>query len=301
MAEASESHDEIQSGNGSGARQRGAPPFPMTSSFFSTLRRRLSLIGLHVALAVAGWSAAGAADAPVRREWTVGGVAREGLVYAPEAAKSQPAPVVFAFHGHGGSMQQAARSFSFHTQWPEAIVVYLQGLNTPGLLTDPEGKKHGWQSAAGTQGDRDLTFFDAVLAGLRAEFRVDDRRIYVTGHSNGGGFTYLLWSTRGEVFAAVAPSAAIAPSVQGKLKPKPVMHVAGEKDALVKFAWQQAQMLALRKLNQCGEGRPWDTNCTLYSSAIGAPVVTMIHPGTHAYPAAAPALIVKFFKEHAKR
>jgi len=30
------------------------------------------------------------------------------------------------------------------------------------------------------------------------------------------------------------------------------------------------------------------------------PVATFIHPGTHRFPAAAPATIVKFFKEHAK-
>ena len=87
-------------------------------------------------------------------------------------------PVVFAFHGHGGSMQNAARSFGFHTLWPEAVVVYPQGLNTPDRLTDPEGKKPGWQSAAGDQGDRDLKFFDAVLKNLRQDYKVDSRRIY---------------------------------------------------------------------------------------------------------------------------
>jgi len=30
-------------------------------------------------------------------------------------------------------------------------------------------------------------------------------------------------------------------------------------------------------------------------------VVTYVHPGTHLYPSAAPALIVKFFKEHVRK
>ena len=57
-----------------------------------------------------------------------------------------------------------------------------------------------------------------------------------------------------------------------------------------------------RKLNQCGEGQPWDKdkNCTLYPSKIGAPVITAIHPGTHTFPKEAPAVIVKFFKEQVK-
>ena len=84
------------------------------------------------------------------------------------------------------------------------------------------------------------------------------------------------------------------------LKPKPVLHVAGENDELVKFAWQQQTMNALRRLNECGEGQPWAKHCTAYESKLGAPVVTFIHPGTHTFPEAAPALIVKFFQEHAQ-
>ena len=101
----------------------------------------------------------------------------------------------------------AARSFGYHTLWPEAIVVYMQGLPTPGK-TDPDGKQPGWQRLAGDQQDRDFKFFDAVLADLKKDYKVDAKRVYATGHSNGGGFTYLLWSTRGDIFAAMGPSAA---------------------------------------------------------------------------------------------
>ncbi|HYF35704.1 MAG TPA: hypothetical protein VD994_10470 [Prosthecobacter sp.] len=233
-----------------------------------------------------------------RREWVVDGVAREALIHVPKTAKTEAAPVVFAWHGHGGNMRNAVRSFRIHTLWPEAIVVYAQGLNTPGRLTDPEGKKPGWQSGAGAMGDRDLKFFDAILGSVKTDYQVDERRIFSMGHSNGGGFTYLLWETRGEVFAAMAPSAAAAAQSLAKLKPKPVLHLAGEKDPLVKYAWQTATMTQLRKMNQCGEGTPWevDENCTFYASAIGAPVVTAIHPGGHEFIAEAPAVIVKFFK-----
>ena len=238
-----------------------------------------------------------------RREWTVDGVSREALLYLPEQAKTQPAPMVFAFHGHGGSMTNASRMFPIHTLWPEAIVVFMQGLNTPGKLTDPEGKKPGWQNSVGMLGDRDLKFFDTVLASLKADCKVDDKRIYSTGHSNGGGFTYLLWAARGDVFAAMAPSASAAAQNLSLLKPKPVLHIAGENDPLVKFAWQKATMDALIKLNECGAGTAWemDANCTIHASATGNPVVTAIHPGNHSYPKQAPAVIVKFFKEHARK
>ena len=59
-------------------------------------------------------------------------------------------------------------------------------------------------------------------------------------------------------------------------------------------------MDALLKINQCGDGQPWEKHCTLYPSKVGAPVVTFIFPGTHKFAEDAPATIVKFFKEHAK-
>lgn len=251
----------------------------------------LSIITLHAA----------EPRSPERMEWTVEGVKREADVFLVKSATNEPAPLVFGFHGHGGSLRNAARSFRLHDVWPEAIVVYMQGLNTPGKLTDPEGKKPGWQPAQGEQGDRDLKFFDAVLKTLKEKHKVDERRIYSTGHSNGGGFTYLLWSERPSVFAAVAPSAAVGNRTTKPLKPKPVMHIAGENDNLVKYEWQKLTMTRLKALNECGEGTAWGKHCTLYPSKNGNPVVTLIHPGAHGYPAEAPELIVKFFKEHRKK
>jgi polyhydroxybutyrate depolymerase len=157
----------------------------------------------------------------------------------------------------------------------------------------------GWQAMKGGQGDRDLAFFDAMLASLRAEGGIDEKRIYATGHSNGGGFTYLLWTTRAEVFAAFAPVAA-TPSIKSvPTTPRPVIHLAGRSDPLVKFTWQERTIQYVRKLNDCGEGAPWkaDASCIYYASEKGAPVVTFIHDGGHKYPEEAPELIVKFFRE----
>ena len=253
-----------------------------------------ALIGICLGL----MAATAAAQELQRSEFTVEGVTREALIHVPAAAKTSSVPVVFIFHGHGGNMRQAARSFGIERLWPEAICVYMQGLPTPGAITDPKGEKNGWQARAGVQGDRDLKFFDVVLARLKSDYKVDEKRIYSTGHSNGGAFTYLLWAERGDVFAAVAPSAAVFTNVR-QLKPKPAMHLAGDKDPLVKYQWQKTMMEAERRLNGCeSEGKPWAEHCTLYPSKGGTPVVTFIFAGGHEFNPAAPALIVKFFKEH---
>ncbi len=237
---------------------------------------------------------------PERREWTVESAIREALIAAPENADSQSVPLVFVFHGHGGTMKHAARTFRIHELWPEAITVYMQGLKTPGKLTDPDGTKPGWQSSQGDQMDRDLEFFDAVLTSLKQDYKVDEQRIYSTGHSNGGAFTYLLWAERHDVFAAMAPSGAAAIRFQQSLKPKPMLHVAGENDPLVKYVWQTNTIEYVKTLNECGEGSPWEKSCTLFPSKIDCPVVTFVTSQGHKFPPEAPPLIVRFFKEHAR-
>jgi polyhydroxybutyrate depolymerase len=237
-----------------------------------------------------------------RRTWNVNSTTREALVYIPESAKTKPTPIIFAFHGHGGTAERVSRSWDYQKLWPQAMVVYMEGLKTPGELTDPEGNRTGWQKTVGDQNDRDLKFFDAVLASLETEYNVDKNRIYATGHSNGGSFTYLLWEARPKVFAAFAPSAAVKrPLVVNNphFVPKPAFIIAGQNDSLVKFDWQQKMIDALIKRNQCEAGKPWDVDkkITLYPSPAKAPVLTYIHHSGHVVPEDAPALIVKFFQQ----
>lgn len=264
---------------------------------------RLGFVALMSFLLLANCS--GVARGQVQpRQWKVGEDTRDALVYFPAAAKTKASPVVFVFHGHGGTMRHAARSFAMHKQWPEAICVYMQGLNTPGRLTDPEGKKPGWQSQAGDQDDRDLKFFDVVLKSLHDEAKVDDARVFAMGHSNGGGFTYLLWSQRGDKLAAIAPSASIAASrMSSDFKPLPVLHIAGRNDPLVKFSWQEKMVELIKRVNQCdGTHSAWaEGRCEVYASKAGAPLVVCYHDGNHQYPEFAPELIAKFFKESGAR
>jgi polyhydroxybutyrate depolymerase len=244
---------------------------------------------------------------PETREWTVDGIQREAIVVAPANAKTDPAPLVFAFHGHGGKIQGFAHNFAIDKAWPEAIVVYPQGLPTPGRLVDREGKLPGWQTLPGEQGDRDLKFFDAMLGSIEKDYKVDPKQIYVTGHSNGGTFTYVLWRARGEKFAAFAPIATAFPAFLQHPEAeveihdvalRPVFHIAGKNDPLVKIEWQQRTMDVVRKINKCdAEGKPWNDVATIYESSAAAPFIAWIHPGGHNIPDHAVEKIVKFFKQ----
>ena len=79
--------------------------------------------------------------------------------------------------------------------------------------------------------------------------------------------------------------------------PKPVRHIAGEKEPLVQFAGPERTMEAVRKLNGCdAAGKPAGKFYTEYTSKSGPPLVTFIHPGGHEIPDEAPKRIVEFFK-----
>lgn len=256
---------------------------------------------------VAASSVPAFAEAPLKPlNIRVDGVEREGLMFVPKTATKADCPLVFVFHGHNGTALKAAKAFAIHEYWSDALCVYLQGLPTP-TDGDPEGKHTGWQREAGESGDRDLRFFDAALARLKQQYQVDDDRIYATGFSNGGYFTFLLWADRGDTFAAVATCAAHAGKYRNELKPKPYLHVAGQNDAKVSFQTQQKTMDFVRKLNNCEDtGEIWNkpatkATATRYESKSGTPFVGVVHPGGHEVPSPVGGRITaRFFREQKK-
>ena len=240
----------------------------------------------------------------VERTWTIDGVKRIALVRVPTGVSGQLA-VVFGWHGHGGRSTHSAARWGYAVIDTTSILVFPQGLPTVSPLVDKEGRMPGWQTSVDSEGGRDIKLFDTILADLKKEQSVDERRIFSMGHSNGAAFSYLLWQARPEVIAAVG---SVAGSLRADTKvasPMPVIHVAGEKDPLVKFAWQKATFAAVKRFNSCTEeGKPWAKegvlDATIFTSTKGAPLVTAIHGGGHEYAKGSTELIVRFFKENPK-
>ena len=246
---------------------------------------QLGLVGLLLVLG------ASEASAEIMR-WQVDGETREAIVYAPAASQGGGrVPLVFSFHGRGDNMQNFQYT-NVHVAWPEAIVVYFQGLSTGRGLP-------GWQTGRGAAGDRDLKLVDAALASLREAYNIDDDRVYATGFSNGGMFTYLLWAERPGIFAAYAPVAGRLRESVELTQPRPVFHVAGRRDRQVAFEDQEAAIASAVDANGVGASTvPCGDGCTLYGSDAAAPVMTWIHPGAHVYPRETSERIVSFFQDH---
>ena len=257
------------------------------------MTKRLAIVALVLSAMTPGARVVFAQHGSVMT-WSVDGVKRSGIVFAPVApSEGGAAPLVFSFHGHGDWMQSFQRT-DMHVAWPQAMVVYFQGFPARDGLS-------GWQVEKGQDGDRDLKLVDVALASLREKFKIDDRRVYATGFSNGANFTYLLWAERPGVFAAYAPVAArLRPSVH-PTEPRPVFHIAGRLDATIPFAAQQEAIDVAKGIDGAGEsGASCGDGCTRFDSG-SATVMTWIHSGGHQYPSTTSERIAAFFRDHPRQ
>ncbi|MEC8252519.1 MAG: hypothetical protein VX044_04850 [Planctomycetota bacterium] len=243
---------------------------------------------------------------PALRRWQVDvdGHLRSAWIFDPVRAgdDGQPRPVVFVFHGHGGRAQGIARGLAIHRHWPDAITVYPQGLPTPGLF-DKEGRGTGWQHDRGDLADRDLRFFDAMLDELLRAGRADPRRVCVTGHSNGGGFCYVLMVARGDQLAAAAPSSASAKQHVGDvaLPQIPLLHSGSPRDRVIKWTSQMVAVDRARSARGCRAGKTLKAHPDVvqHPSPKGA-VCIFEHDEGHRIPRKQAALTAAFFQRHAR-
>jgi polyhydroxybutyrate depolymerase len=220
----------------------------------------------------------------------VDGVPRRALVFTPTAGSDRAAPLLFAFHGAGDTASNFSQ-VGFHIAWPSATVVYMDGLGRG------PGSGGVFQTTDTGANNRDLKFFDAMLAELRSTRPVDANSIYATGFSNGAKFVYLLWATRPSVIAGLAPVAGMLTANTTFQHPKPLLHIGGRQDRQNEFQLQLASVEMGRRTNTVqGPGVSCGDSCLVYRDGE-QPVMTILHDGGHVYPSDATARIVQFFRE----
>lgn len=235
---------------------------------------------------------------PVDLKLTVDGVERTAVVYR-SSTPTKAVPVVFVWHGFTGNAKQAAFSYRVHAAWPEATVVYPQGLEVSLLAT----KGPGWQIAPGLQGDRDLKFYDAMLAKATAEYKADPKRIYTCGMSNGAIFSYILMTERAKTLAAAAPVAGYAPQAFKGSPATPVLITHGKADNLITLAMgERSRAMALENNGAGSKESEWMPGYVQYGpSKGGMDVVWRAHDGGHTWPPGTTEGIVKFLKLYARK
>ena len=167
----------------------------------------------------------------------VGKKTRSYLVHVPPGGdKAKAVPLVLAFHGGGSNAQQMVRFCGLNDKADKEgfLVVYPSGSGRlAGVLTWNAGNCCGY---AQEQDVDDVAFVRALLDDLAKAARVDPKRVYATGISNGGMIAYRLASELSDRIAAIAPVA--GPMGTETCKPKrpvPVIHFHGTDDEFASF------------------------------------------------------------------
>jgi poly(3-hydroxybutyrate) depolymerase len=157
--------------------------------------------------------------------------------------RSRPTPLIVALHCLGSDAQHMIR-YEGLTELAEArgyLVVAPMGYNSRGWYgSRGSGRASERGDAAndppnlGELSEKDVM---NVLGIVRNEFNVDARRIYLMGHSMGGGGTWHLGIKYPELWAALAPAAPAiytSPDALVAIRKTPVIVVQGDQDALVR-------------------------------------------------------------------
>ena len=165
------------------------------------------------------------------------------LLYRPEGYEADPNktwPLIFFLHGFGDRgdnvflLAKASPFMYIREKGPLPFIIIAPLLNTSSDYSSfPE------------------VYMDGVLAEARADYRIDPKRIYVTGLSMGGEATYRFALHQPNTFAASAPLSAYLDyadaATMKSIKALPVWAIHGAEDTVIPLARAQQPVDALKE------------------------------------------------------
>ena len=218
-------------------------------------------------------------------------------------------PLVIALHGGGGNASQFENT-SFITTKANAAqfaVVFPNGTSGGSALNTWNGG--GCCGPAVQNNVDDVDFIRQLIVQLVQQHRIDTRRIYATGHSNGAILAYRLACELPDRIAAIAPNAgSLMVPVCTPARAVPVLHMHSRLDtnvpvagglgsgiAGVAFAPLALTMSRMAAANGCATPPAVVASAALYTRTRWAPCngsatveLLLTADGGHAWPGGAP-------------
>lgn len=147
-------------------------------------------------------------------------------------------PLVIALHGLGGSGQQLigddgwskmAMAKGFVVAGPDALPRNPD--QTASFGTNPRMWRTGDKMGGNID---DVRFIRDLVAALERQYQIDRRRVYVVGHSNGGGMTFrMAMSDAGEIAAIGTVASQVLYKIDKPSHPMPTICFMGSADPLI--------------------------------------------------------------------
>jgi poly(3-hydroxybutyrate) depolymerase len=185
----------------------------------------------------------------VTRSVAYSGSSVDYWLFVPSACESRrPIPVLLAFHGSGDSAANYINIWTAVAERDTFIVVAQEGED-----------RMGWGSAS------DVPVLNLIMEDLAAAYDVDENRLYCTGFSAGGHWTYILGLMNADVFAALGVQAGSMSYVMSSpgwqdmiLRPIPVDIHHGRSDPVVPFSEAELARDTLSSLGHTVFFQPFD-------------------------------------------
>lgn len=171
----------------------------------------------------------------------VGGTEREYKIYVPKDLGAKR-PLLISCHGmnQDAAYQMGMLDIQSVADTAKFVTVF------------PEGISKSWDIT----GNRDINFMLAIIDEMVEKYDIDRGRVYLSGFSMGGMFTYHAMNKIADRIAAFAPisgypmgGATASPNV----RPIPIIHTHGTSDDVVTFANVQKNLNVWIKHNGCPE------------------------------------------------
>ena len=170
---------------------------------------------------------------------TVNGTQRNYIVYAPKNL-GENRPLLISCHG----MNQDAN-------YQKGMLVIESVADTAKFLTVfPNGIDKSWDIS----GNRDINFITALIDKMVTQYKIDRNRVYLSGFSMGGMFTYHAMNKIPDKIAAFAPISGYpinGATANKNVRPIPIIHTHGTSDDVVNFGGVQGSLNVWINHNGC--------------------------------------------------
>jgi polyhydroxybutyrate depolymerase len=170
---------------------------------------------------------------------------RNYLVMRPSSATSELRPLLILLHGHGGSAEFMLGQVPILGY---STLAWRQIAEREGILViapngvDGADGNSAWNDcradAASNSTADDVGFISALIDRAILEYHADPKRIYVFGHSNGGGMAYRLGIELAPRLAAIGVQSMLMParsSCKPAAFPMPVFVSHGTQDQVIPY------------------------------------------------------------------
>jgi polyhydroxybutyrate depolymerase len=206
---------------------------------------------------------------------------RQYMIHLPPSYNNaNRLPLIFAFHGGGGTYKNTIKFYNLSTLADKNnfIIVYPNAVNKAWTMTGISSRVKNVDN-----GVDDVKFISVLLDSLIANYKVDSNRVFCSGISRGGMFSFYLAYKLSNRITAIAPvCGGISQTINNEYSfqhPMPVLMINGTDDPLVSYAGGTGKLNKRNAGNEDAEMMPTEelvNKIIKLNHCNGIPVITNI-------------------------